>query len=129
MIRRRGMGTAVQALGRLKVGQMNKTEAAYGQHLEQRRIAGEVAWYKFEGVKLRLADNTFYSPDFFVMLANGELEAHEVKGHWQDDARVKIKVAAEIYPFRFIAVKAKTKKEGGGWAEEDFSGAPSGSVS
>lgn len=129
MIRRRGMGAAVQALGRLKVGQMNKTEKAYGDHLEQRRIAGEVAWYKFEGLKLRLADNTFYTPDYAVMLANGEIECHEVKGHWQDDARVKIKIAAELYPFRFIAVKAKPKKEGGGWAEEDFSRAPGGSVS
>jgi len=110
----------IQALGRLKVGQMNKTEAAYGQHLEQRRISGEVAWYKFEGVKLRLADNTFYTPDFAVMLANGEMECHEVKGHWQDDARVKIKIAADLYPFRFIALKAKAKKDGGGWAMEDF---------
>ncbi|WP_338505178.1 DUF1064 domain-containing protein [Erwinia aphidicola] len=108
------------ALGRLKTGQMNKTEAAYGQHLELRKRAGEITWYKFEGLKLRLADNTFYSPDFFVMLSSGELEAHEVKGHWQDDARAKIKIAADMYPFRFIAIKAQTKKAGGGWAVEEF---------
>lgn len=108
------------ALGRLKVGQMNKTEAAYGQHLEALRVAGEVAWFKFEGVKLRLADNTFYTADFAVMRTDGVMELHEVKGFWQDDARVKIKVAADLYPFRFIAIKAKTKKEGGGWALEEF---------
>lgn len=108
------------ALGRLKTWQMNKTEAAYGQHLELRKRAGEITWYKFEGLKLRLADNTFYSPDFFVMLSSGELEAHEVKGHWQDDARAKIKIAADMYPFRFIAIKAQTKKAGGGWAVEEF---------
>lgn len=112
--------TRMQALGRLKAGQMNKTEAAYAKTLEARRVAGEVAWYRFEGIKLRLADNTFYSPDFLVMLADGSLEAHEVKGHWMDDARVKIKVAADQYPFRFIAVKAKAKKDGGGWAIEQF---------
>lgn len=111
---------AMQALGRLKTGQMNKTEAAYEATLRERMLAGEIAWYKFEGVKLRLADNTFYSPDFFVMLANGELEAHEVKGFWLDDARAKIKIAADIYPFRFIAIKARAKKDGGGWAEEEF---------
>lgn len=108
------------ALGRLKTGQMNKTEQAYADRLSLLQHAGEVAWFKFEGVKLRLADNTFYSPDFAVMLASGELEMHEVKGFWQDDARAKIKIAADLYPFRFIAVKVKSKKDGGGWAVEEF---------
>jgi len=111
---------ALQALGRLKTGTMNKTEAAYAATLNARRHAGEVAWFKFEGIKLRLADNTFYTPDFAVMLADGALEAHEVKGFWADDARAKIKIAADLYPFRFIAVKAKPKKEGGGWSIENF---------
>ncbi|RQT08933.1 DUF1064 domain-containing protein [Burkholderia contaminans] len=110
----------MQALGRLKVGAMNQTEHRYAGHLEARKRAGEVAWYRFEGVKLRLADNTFYTPDFAVMLADGQLEAHEVKGHWQDDARVKIKVAAEMYPFRFIAVKPRAARDGGGWHQEEF---------
>lgn len=108
------------ALGRLKTGQANKTEQAYGDLLEARKIAGEVAWYRFEGVKLRLADNTFYTPDYAVMLTDGTLEMHEVKGFWQDDARVKIKVAAEMYPFRFVAVRVVAKKNGGGWANEEF---------
>lgn len=95
----------MQALGRLKAGTMNKTEALYAQNLEARKQAGEIVWYKFEGIKLRLADNTFYTPDFFIMLANGELEVREVKGFWTDDGLVKIKVAASIYPFRFVAVK------------------------
>lgn len=111
---------SMQALGRLKAGQLNKTEEAYRQHLEARKAAGEVAWYRFEGVKLRLADSTFYSPDFAVMLASGQMEMHEVKGFWTDDARVKIKVAADQYPFEFVAVKAKTKRDGGGWAVERF---------
>lgn len=114
------MNRSVLALGRLKAGTMNKTEAAYGSHLELRRHAGDVAWYRFEGLKLRLADNTFYTPDFAVMLAGGQLECHEVKGFWQDDARAKIKVAAEMYPLRFIAVTAKAKKDGGGWNVEEF---------
>lgn len=108
------------ALGRLKTGERNKTEAAYEEVLRLRQIAGEVAWFKFEGVKLRLADNTFYTPDFAVMVASGQLEMHEVKGYWQDDARVKIKVAADLYPFRFVAVKPRAKKDGGGWGTEDF---------
>lgn len=110
----------VQALGRLKVGAMNKTEAAYAATLEQRKHDGDVSWFKFEGLKFRLADNTFYTPDFAVLLSNGELEAHEVKGHWQDDARAKIKIAADMYPLRFIAIKVRAKKDGGGWTVEEF---------
>jgi hypothetical protein len=45
---------------------------------------------------------------------------HEVKGFWTDDARVKIKVAADLYPFRFIAAQALPKKQGGGWKIEEF---------
>lgn len=106
------MSKRMLSLGRLKVGAMNKTEAAYAAHLDLRRSAGEVVWYRFEGLKLRLADNTFYSPDFAVMLSTGEMEVHEVKGFMTDDANVKIKVAAEMYPFSFLLVR---KSKGGGW--------------
>ena len=71
---------ALKALGRLKVGTMNKTEAAYADTLDARRYVGEVAWFKFKGVKPRLADNTFCTSDFAVMLNNGVFEMHEVKG-------------------------------------------------
>lgn len=108
------------ALGRLKTGERNKTEKAYEDMLKGMQVSGDIIWFKFEGLKLRLADNTFYTPDFFVMMANGQLEAHEVKGHWQDDARAKIKIAAELYPFRFIAAKPKPKRDGGGWEIEVF---------
>lgn len=108
------------ALGRLPIGSLNKTEKAYQDELERRRAAGDVLWHRFEGIKLRLADNTFLTVDFAVMVADGTLEMHEVKGWWADDARAKTKIAAGMYPFRFIAVKAKAKKHGGGWAIEEF---------
>ena len=100
---------------------MNKTEASYGQHLRAREIAGEILWHRYEAIKLRLAPSTYYSPDFLVMLADGGLlEVHEVKGHWEDDARVKIKCAAEMFPFRFVAV---TRGQSG-WAYEIFEKGP-----
>lgn len=108
------------AQGRLKTGEMNGLEAEYDAVLDGRRHHGEIAWYKFEGVKLRLADNTFYTPDFAVMLADGQMQMHEVKGFWQDDARAKIKVAASLYPFEFIAIRKQSKKAGGGFVEEHF---------
>jgi hypothetical protein len=110
----------MQALGRLKTGERNGTEAAYEEHLRRRQLIGEVAWFMFEGFKLRLADSTFYTPDFAVMLTDGRLQCHEVKGFWQDDARVKIKVAASMYPFAFIAAQPRKKKDGGGWNFEEF---------
>lgn len=108
------------ALGRLKAGELNRTELAYQAVLQARKDAGEVAWFRFEGIKVRLADGCFYTPDFAVMLADGSMEMHEVKGYWIGDAKTKIKVAAEQYPFRFVAVRQLPKKEGGGWTHEDF---------
>ena len=108
------------AKGRLKQGQMNKTEEKYAAELELERQAGYVVWYKFEGVKLRLADNTFYTPDFIVLRHDGFIECREVKGYWLDDARAKIKIAADLYPFKFMAVKPRAKKDGGGWDIEYF---------
>lgn len=105
----------MQALGRLKTGEMNKTEARYAAYLEQRRAAGEIAWFKFEGLKFRLADNTFLTPDFMVMLADGRIEAHDVKGFMTEDGNVKIKVAAETFPIPFFIVRERKKKDGGGW--------------
>lgn len=106
--------------GRAANGAMNKLEAEYGLHLTSRIAAGEIVGFWFEAVKLRLADKTFYTPDFLVLKGDMELEIHEVKGHWEDDARVKIKVAAEQLPFKFVAVTRKPKKAGGGWQFEQF---------
>lgn len=108
------------ALGRMKAGKMNQTETAYAELLEANKQAGEILWYSFEGMTFKLADNTRYTPDFAVMRADGLIEIHEVKGFWRDDARIKIKVAAELFPFRFIAVKKRAKKAGGGWSQEVF---------
>jgi hypothetical protein len=87
-------------------GRMNKREAKYAAELELRKKSGEMLWWAFEPIKLRLADRTFYTPDFSVMLADGTIEFHEVKGFMEDDAAVKFKVAAETYwMFRFVLVK------------------------
>jgi hypothetical protein len=86
-------------------GKMNKTEEKYAAYLELRKRSGEIIRWVFEPFKLRLADNTFYHPDFMVVTAE-QIEIHEYKGHWEDDARVKIKVAAELFPeFQFIAAR------------------------
>lgn len=100
---------------------MNKTEAAYGQQLVIDQQLGQIAWWGFEAIKLRLASKAFYTPDFMVIMPDGGVELHEVKGFWRDDARLKIKVAAEQFPmFRFVAVKKKKYQHGYGWEREEF---------
>lgn len=99
-------------------GRMNKLETSYAAYLETLRLGGEITGWSFESIKLRLADRTWYEPDFLVIAADLELQIHEVKGHWEDDARVKVKVAAEQFPFRFFGIRrlAKTKQ----WSREEF---------
>lgn len=109
-------------------GEMNPTEAAYAREvLDVRKAAGEVYGYWYESIKLRLANGAWYTPDFAVHVVtrgphgiNRRWEFHEVKGHWREAARVRIKVASDRYPFRFIAVQKLKKKDGGGWKFEEF---------
>lgn len=92
-------------------GHMNKTEQRYSEHLDRRRAMGELLWWAFEPWKLRLGPDCQYQVDFGLMLADFTIECHEIKGHMEDDARVKIAVAAGKFPFRFVVVR----KDGDGW--------------
>lgn len=99
-----------------KAGEMNRLESDYAAYLQSLKFSGLICDYAFESIKLRLADRTFYTPDFAVITSDLTLEFHEVKGFWEEDARVKIKVAAEQHPFRFIAIQRKR----GEWIREEF---------
>ncbi len=90
---------------------MNKLEQKYARELETQKVAGLIQAYWYEGIKLRLADKTFYTPDFFVLMADNSLEAHECKGFMMDDANVKLKCAADKFPFKFLLIKWTR----GGW--------------
>lgn len=109
---------------RKKPGEMNKTEEAYSEVLDAKIKAEEIRSYRYESVKLKLADNTWFTPDFEVITNDDEIEYHEVKACTslgkmliEDDANVKIKVAAQQYKERkFILCGKLPKKLGGGWA-------------
>ena len=104
----------LQALGRLPIVTMNKTEQRYSLHLEAQRQLGEILWWKFEGITLKLARSTHLNIDFAVMTADRELRMVDVKGSAaviQDDTWAKIKIAAGMYPFAFfLAIPAKGQK-------------------
>lgn len=111
------------ALGRLKAGDLNQTEQAFEKLLKTLEYTGEILWYKFEGVKLRLADKTFLTIDFAVLTKDNQLEMIDVKGAKaivQDDSLAKIKIAASMYPFTFKIAYPKRKKDGGGWLIEEY---------
>lgn len=96
--------------GKHRPGEMNKIETDYSRVLEKRRLDGEIKLFHYESIKLILAPKLSYTPDFFVLNKNDEGEFHEVKGHWEEKAWVKFKMAAEKFPFAFFIVK-KVKKE------------------
>lgn len=103
---------------------MNRTETAYSQVLEIKRLAGEILEWRFEPIKLKLADKTFYTPDFAVLQNDQSLELIDIKGRcgdgpggWEEDAKVKIKVAAKLYPW-FLFVGICRCKEG--WKRTEF---------
>jgi hypothetical protein len=86
---------------------MNKTEKDYADLLYLQKLADEIWDYRFEEIKFKLADNTFYTPDFFITYPL-RFEVHEVKGgyknkqglivpYYKDDAIVKLKVAAKQF--------------------------------
>ena len=105
-----------EALGRMKGRKMNKTESAYGKYLEVQKQIGEILWFEFEPMNLRLADKCFYKVDWLVLTKEFRIEVHEIKGYWTDDALVKIKTAAEKFPFRFISKQLVKGK----WIEREF---------
>jgi hypothetical protein len=100
-----------KAKGRRHVpGEMNKAEAAWAHVLEAQKRSGEIVDYWFESCTVKLGPDCRYTADFLVMCADGTLELHEVKGGKRDkagkvtpyiegDALVKLKAAADKFPF------------------------------
>jgi hypothetical protein len=100
---------------------MNKTEQRRARELEAKKRAGLIRDWKFHGLRLEIAPGLTFTPDFYIEENDGSITLEETKGHWEEDARVKIKAAAEAFPpFRFIALTPATKAQGGGWITEYF---------
>ena len=108
---------------------MNATETAWSQELDRRGIK-----WRWEAITLRLANDCRYTPDFsyrsFIEEGRGPREVlrfDEVKRAWkgkrrphiEDDARVKLLVAAKEYrEFDFWLVWY----DGNAWHEERVAG-------
>ena len=104
-------GTPTPVLPTFKPEYDSKLEAAYAQRLLFRKAAGEIVSFRLHPLKFRLAKRTWFTPDFLVVTQ--DLEIHEVKGWMRDDAAVKLKTCAEMFPwFRWFLAK---RDKGGAW--------------
>lgn len=98
---------------RQKSGQkLNKTERAFFEYLcanyDPRKI-------RAQAVTLLLCNGVRYTPDFTHLDCR---LAWETKGFMRDDAAVKIKMAASVYPeFKFYLV---TRNKGGEWCIQEI---------
>jgi hypothetical protein len=71
------------------------------EYIAPRQLTGDIVWWAFEGIKLRLAEHVL-DADFAVMWKRRRDRLFDVKGakHLvEDDSRAKLKIAADKYPF------------------------------
>lgn len=114
---------------------MNDEERKFAQHLSAEVLAGNIARWWFQPWKFLLADKCSYTPDFVILHNDRTLEIADVKAYWkaskkalaknakakggvhvEDDAKVKAKVAARMWPvFRWTY----RYRLDGDWKSED----------
>jgi hypothetical protein len=105
-----GVSRPLAAPIRQKAGpRLNKLETAFLGYLKA--ICGDPGWICQQAIKLQLANGCWYTPDFIrITLKSAVATAYEVKGFMRDDANVKLKVAASLYPW--IAFYLVQRKKG-----------------
>ena len=84
-------------------------EARYAQELDLRQIAGEIKeitpQYKID-IRVNDIHICNYYMDFKVILSDGIIEMHEVKGFATDLWRIKWRLAKALYPeWKFVLIK------------------------
>ena len=95
------------------MNKMNRIENEQSLLLEREKRLGNIQDWRFEPMKIRLADNCTYLPDFMIVHNLGSIEFMEIKGpHIREDALIKYKVAVELYPMFLWSMWQKTKEKG-----------------
>jgi hypothetical protein len=115
------LGVATTATTERRPPAANQTEQIHAARL---RADPDVERFEFNAIRLRLADGTWYKPDFWVVYRDGHEEMHEVKMRWWSRDRVRVKVAARLYGWRwtFRVFQKAREKEGGAWTIETLAG-------
>jgi hypothetical protein len=96
---------AIKAKPNADESKLNKLESAW---LAVLCADITLAWVGVHALTFKIGDDCRYTPDFIALNLDGELIAYETKGFMRDDARVKLKVAARMFPFvGFVLVERK----------------------
>ncbi len=110
-----------QSLPRPVGNQPNKLEAEFARRLDVLVRTGEIRWYAFNAIRLRLADpvaggrTMWHKIDFSVTLPSGVLVMLETKGgHITEGGMLRWRWAAEQYPH--LRIQMWQRKRGQGWA-------------
>lgn len=109
MRRRRGGVTRTYSKAKRRQGTENATEKWYREtYLDPRLLSGDLLKVDFERVRVILVHpdpttkpkrrESNYTCDYYCINKHGETEMHEVKGRADEADRLKIKVAAEMFP-------------------------------
>lgn len=86
----------------------SKAEARYAAILESQQRAGQIRAWRYEAVTFSLADGVRYTPDFLVTENDGRMTLIEVKGFMREAARIRLRIAVEMYPaFGWFLIWAK----------------------
>jgi len=101
---------AMKACESTDVSKLNKTERAYYEYLKLMRYD----WLGVQCVTLKLADDCRLTPDF-AYITNGMFYLVDVKGFQREDALIKMRVAARMFPWAQFLIVKKTKT---GWDEK-----------
>lgn len=96
-------------------------ETKYRSNLERdfaMYLAADGSDVYYEPFRLKLANGAYYKPDFMIVSPLDQtMIVYEVKGHWREAAKVRIKVAAGLHPYlRFVVVT----REEGQWQFEEI---------
>lgn len=84
-------------------GTPNRQEAQFIEFLAQQGWT----FIAYEAVRIRLAHQCWYTPDILAWKPKEKITFFEVKGFWEDDARVKVKVAAGLLSKHFSIKTAR----------------------
>ncbi len=101
-------GKATAAKNRIRQNNvvLNRTEQAFLEFLKAHGWPTVLS----QAITLRLGNGVRYTPDFVTVGPDEKAEAWETKGFMRDDAAVKLKVAASLYPW--IKFHLVTRKKG-----------------
>lgn len=101
---------------------MTKPEKLWAWLLQEEKNKGLINDFYFEQVTLYLSDpqkgvkRVSFTPDFFVIMADGTVRIDEVKGGFiREDADMKFKIAASRFPWvwwRMVQYKKRGKTTG-----------------